>query len=245
MVKANQLGFSDTQGGVYLHSSIQTLEKVYKYYYYILQGGIYNEKKGRMTRKSDGNIETINENIHLIAENTMKTSKTLDKIDGNIDTIKKSSTSKLPLFITVIATLATISGVLIPIIIESQKSEDKTVDIVNESVQQSDYEFYLYSEYSTFELAVDIDMTVTLNFETDAVNITAYLESGRQDTISLERKSSTEWHKKVVFEETGIHKVIARAMTPNGEVIEDTIEVEVIPTSIDTDIINKLLEFIN
>lgn len=198
-----------------------------------------------MTRKSDGNIETINENIHLIAENTMKTSKTLDKIDGNIDTIKKSSTSKLPLFITVIATLATISGVLIPIIIESQKSEDKTVDIVNESVQQSDYEFYLYSEYSTFELAVDIDMTVTLNFETDAVNITAYLESGRQDTISLERKSSTEWHKKVVFEETGIHKVIARAMTPNGEVIEDTIEVEVIPTSIDTDIINKLLEFIN
>ena len=75
-------------------------------------------------------------------------------------------------------------------------------------------------------------MTATLNFEADSVNITAYLASGKSDTLPMSRKNSTEWEEKVIFNETGTHKIVAAATAPDGSVLEDTIEVEVIPISL-------------
>jgi hypothetical protein len=86
-----------------------------------------------------------------------------------------------------------------------------------------------------------IDMTASLNFETDAVIITAYLASGGENTVSLERKNATEWQKKVEFTETGVHEIVVTATAPNGKVIENSIEVEVTPVSIDMDRINQYL----
>lgn len=112
---------------------------------------------------------------------------------------------------------------------------------VNESVQEPEYKIYLYPEYSTFDITTKVDMTAFLNFETDAVSITAYLASGREDTVPLERESTTEWKKKVEFTETGVHEVVVTATAPDGEVIENSIEVEVTPVNIDMDVFNKLL----
>ena len=86
---------------------------------------------------------------------------------------------------------------------------------------------------------MQIDMTASLNFETDAVIITAHLASGGEDTVSLERKNATEWQKNVEFTETGVHEIVVTATAPSGEVIENSIEVEVTPVSIDMDSINQ------
>lgn len=114
---------------------------------------------------------------------------------------------------------------------------DSEVKIVDDK-PESEYKIYLYPEYSTFYIGMQIDMTASVNFETDAVIITAYLASGREDTVSLERKNTTEWQKKVEFTETGVHEIVVTATAPNGEVIENSIEVKVIPVGIDMDYIN-------
>ena len=114
---------------------------------------------------------------------------------------------------------------------------DSKVKIVDDK-SESEYKIYLYPEYSTFYIGMQIDMTASVNFETDAVIITAYLASGREDTVSLERKNTTEWQKKVEFTETGVHEIVVTAIAPNGEVIENSIEVKVIPVGIDMDYIN-------
>ena len=46
-------------------------------------------------------------------------------------------------------------------------------------------------------------MIASLNFEANAVSITAHLASGKEATVPLERKNTTEWQKKVEFEEIG------------------------------------------
>lgn len=97
----------------------------------------------------------------------------------------------------------------------------------------------MYPEYSTFDIGTNIDMTASLNFETNAVNITAHLASGKQDTLPLVRKTATEWQKKVVFNEIGVHEIVVTATAPNGKVIENRIEVEVTPVSIDFDSFNQ------
>lgn len=74
-------------------------------------------------------------------------------------------------------------------------------------------------------------MTATLNFETDSVSITPYLASDKSDTLSMSRKNSTEWEEKVIFNETGTHKIVATAAAPDGSVLDDTIEIKVIPIS--------------
>lgn len=76
-------------------------------------------------------------------------------------------------------------------------------------------------------------MTATLNFETDSVSITAYLASGKVDTLVMSKKSSYEWQEKVIFNEVGTHKVVASAIDRNGIEITDTISIEVIPLSVD------------
>lgn len=111
------------------------------------------------------------------------------------------------------------------------------------AAEESAHTIYLYSEYNPVELYVETEITATLNFETDAVAITAYLASGEESTLPLERKNATEWQKKVQFTETGVHKVVVTAETSDGETIENSIEVEVIPLNIDIDMdtINQFL----
>lgn len=96
----------------------------------------------------------------------------------------------------------------------------------------TDYKIYLYSEYSKITIYGENNMTATLNFEADEVRITAYLASGKADTLIMNRKNPTEWGKKVVFNETGIHKIVATAVAPDGKTIEGITEIEVIPINL-------------
>lgn len=106
-----------------------------------------------------------------------------------------------------------------------------TSDAASSSSSSSftDYKIFLYSEYSKIITYGENNMTATLNFEADEVIITAYLASGKVDSLTMNRKNSTEWGKKVEFNETGIHKIVATAVAPDGRTIEGTTEIEVIP----------------
>lgn len=126
--------------------------------------------------------------------------------------------------------------------------DDNTINygssnIENKENPQPEYKVYLCPEYRKFSKGMEIDMIASLNFETDAVNITAHLASGEEDTVSLERKNEKEWQKKVEFTEVGIHEIVASAIAPNGEVINNSVEVEVTPGSIDMESINQLLSY--
>ena len=195
-------------------------------------------------RKFKDTLDVIKESSQNIAINTEYTNEKLDAMKGDIGQIKKSSTSKLPVIIAIITLLVAISGVSIVGIWDRWKSktesEVKAADGESESEPESEpeYKIYLYPEYSTFNIGVEIDMTASLNFETDAVIITAHLASGEEDTVLLERKNATEWQKKVEFTETGVHEIVVTATAPNGEVIENSIEVKVTPVSIDMDSMN-------
>lgn len=102
---------------------------------------------------------------------------------------------------------------------------------------------FLYSEYSKITIYGENNMTATLNFETDEVTITAYLASGKVDTLTMDRKNSTEWGKKVIFNETGIHKIVATATAPNGCIIEGATEIEVIPVNLGDYNFDQLFQF--
>lgn len=210
----------------------------------------------RTDRELKNTLNAIKESSQTVAENTRSTNEKLDDMKSDVAEIRDSSTSKLPIIIAVITLLVAISGVSVVGIIDRMKAKteseaENTVDAVNgaESVSEPEpepepeYEIYLYPEYSTFNIGVEIDMTATLNFETDAVNITAHLASGGEDTLELYRKNTTEWQTKVVFNETGVHEIVVSAVAPDGEIIENSIEVEVTPISIDIDmdLINQLL----
>jgi hypothetical protein len=198
-------------------------------------------------REFKSTLDVIKESSQIIAKNTEHTNEKLDVMRSDIGEIKKSSTSKLPVIIAIISLLVTVSGVSVVGVSDRWKSkmepEVKTVDDKSESELESqpEYKIYLYPEYSTFNIGMKIDMTASLNFETDAVIITAYLASGGENTVSLERKNATEWQKKVEFTETGVHEIVVTATAPNGKVIENSIEVEVTPVSIDMDRINQYL----
>lgn len=112
--------------------------------------------------------------------------------------------------------------------------------------EESEYEIYLYPEYSTIVIGTNVEMTATLNFKTDSVNITAYFESGGNETVSLIEKNATEWKNTVKFDKLGIHKIVITATAPNGKIIENSIEVEVIAATsqIFNTIFNGLLEWI-
>ncbi len=97
------------------------------------------------------------------------------------------------------------------------------------SLPFTDYKIFLYSEYSKIIIYGENNMTATLNFDADKVIITAYLASDKVDSLTMNRKNSTEWGKKVEFNETGIHKIVATAVAPDGRTIEGTTEIEVIP----------------
>ena len=111
------------------------------------------------------------------------------------------------------------------------------------AAEESEYTIYLYSEHRTIDIGTNVEMTATLNFKTDAVTITAYFESGGDESLSLYEKNATEWQNDVIFDRLGVHKIVVTATAPNGEVIENSIEVEVVPISIDIDMdtINQFL----
>lgn len=142
----------------------------------------------------------------------------LDIIRRDTDEIKKISKSKFPMILSVVGLIITVSGVSI-------------VWLINLFTPAPENQITLFSEYSKITIYQETNMIATLNFEADSVSITAYLASGKSDTLPMSRKNSTEWEEKVIFNETGTHKIVAEATAPDGSVLEDTIEIEVIPVS--------------
>lgn len=221
------------------------------------------------TAQTNEKLDKLTESSRATAENTAQTNEQLRAIKSDTE---KSSKSKLPLYsliVAVITLVVAISGYSVKSIIDGKNlnsGAEPTAETVAEpktevaaetepetetkaeteqeiAAEESAHTIYLYSEYNPVELYVETEITATLNFETDAVAITAYLASGEESTLPLERKNATEWQKKVQFTETGVHKVVVTAETSDGETIENSIEVEVIPLNIDIDMdtINQFL----
>lgn len=206
-------------------------------------------------------LDDLNEISRATAENAVQTNEQLKAIKSDTE---KSSKSKIPLYsliVAVITLVVAISGLSVAGIYEKWKAEAETKPVFNEeaeatpemeveaepepetkvetegetAAEDSEHTIYLYSEYNPVELYVETEMTATLNFEANTVNITAYLASGEESSLPLKRKNAAEWQTKVQFTEVGVHKVVATAETSDGETIENSIEVEVIPINIDID----------
>ena len=190
-------------------------------------------------------LNNINESSLTVAENTGQISEKLDDIKN---VTEKSSKSKIPLIsliVAIITLLVAVGGLSVVDVYHRLKSvaEVEEADMEAESaVKEPEYEIYLYSEYSKVKVGVETEMTATLNFEADEVTITAFFESGGKETMQLNRKSTMEWQKKVYFDKLGVHEIIVTATAPNGEIVENSIEIEVIPISIDMDMINQFLD---
>lgn len=170
-------------------------------------------------------MSRIDKNIEIIAKNT-------DETNRNTAELAKNSKSKLPIIISFIALIVTISGVSVWGIIEK----------LAEKAPQ--YELYLSSEYTKLNVKAETDIIATLNFNASSISITAYLNSIKNgDTLEMIQENGTKWHKKVTFTETGIYRVVATAIAPNGDIVEESIEIEVIPT--EGDIFNQIFEGLN
>lgn len=103
-------------------------------------------------------------------------------------------------------------------------------DISGTDTTTSAYEIYLYSDYKRVEVGFQTDIIATLNFDTDSVNIDAYCDSIHNgDTVIMTQKNSSEWQAKVYFQETGTFEIVATAVAPDGNVLQGTVEIEVIP----------------
>lgn len=154
-------------------------------------------------------INAIDKNIEAITKNSEQTNEKIDQLIG----INKS---KLPIILTVIGLVISAIGVFM----------DSNKRSINDPLQ---YKIYLSSEYTKLKSYAETDVIAALNFDTSSVNITAYLDSVKSgDSLEMTQKNETEWHKKVFFEESGIYKVIATATAPNGDIIENSVEIEVI-----------------
>lgn len=112
-----------------------------------------------------------------------------------------------------------------------------------EPTSPDEYMIFLYSEYSKITIYGENNMTATLNFDADEVSITAYLASGNVDTLYMNRKNSTEWGKKVIFDEVGVHKIVASAVAPDGNIVEGTTKIEVIAVNFDDYNFGQLFPF--
>lgn len=157
--------------------------------------------------------------MQIISENTLETKEKVNNLADN--TQKRPKSEKIISVIMILAALVTIGGFTM---------KDFFIKIISyPSDPQSQYEIYLSSEYTKLNTYAETDITATLNFMPQSVSISAYLDSVKNgDTLELVQKNKTEWHKKVIFEEAGIYKIIATAILPNGDIIEDYIEIEVI-----------------
>lgn len=175
--------------------------------------------------------------------------------NGTQPQLKKGGSKKIAAIIGAVATFCTISGISIYSVynhINDCFGDDSLPEIIEPlpeaesslsgTVDSEEYKIFLFSEYSKITIYQETNMTATLNFETNSVSITAYLASGKNDTLSMSRKNSTEWEEKVIFNETGTHKIVATAVAPDGSALEDIIEVEVIPISFDEMNLDQLLQ---
>lgn len=145
----------------------------------------------------------------------------IECINRKLDEIQNKIKAKLSVIVTIIGLVISASGISVLGIYNSFAKEEHQ------------YEIYFYSEYSKVTIGVETNITATLNFDTDSVTITAYLASGKTDTLAMQQKNNTEWQKRVYFDEIGIHTIVVTAVDPDGNLVEDTIEVEVIPIGID------------
>ncbi len=190
-------------------------------------------------------LNNINESSRTVAENTGQINEKLDDIKN---VTEKSSKSKIPLIsliVAIITLLVAVGGLSVVDVYDRLKSGTEVEEMDTEAefaAKEPEYEIYLYSEYSKVNVGVETEMTATLNFEADEVTITAFFESGGKETMQLNRKSTMEWQKKVYFDKLGVHKIAVTATAPNGEIVENSIEIEVIPISIDMDMINQFLD---
>lgn len=169
------------------------------------------------------NTALANQKLDDIQKSSQSTAVSIKEANEKLNDIQKATKSKLSIILAIISLVLTVSGVSAWEIYNHYKERH------NENEQ---YEIYLYSEYSKVTVGIEIDLTATLNFDTDSVSVSAYLASGNKDTLAMEQKNETEWQKKVYFEETGIHKIVVTAVDPKGNIVEDTIEVEVIPVEL-------------
>lgn len=147
-----------------------------------------------------------------------KTNESLGEIQKDTKQISINSNSKfnkVKAIIGVIMTVITLGISLIPII----------------QILKPDFlkkpEIYLYSNYKTVMVGQNVDLTSTMNFKAESVYVTAYLESGRQDTLEMNQNNKNEWSKKVYFEEKGTHEIIVTATTSDGKQFEDSIKIKV------------------
>lgn len=177
------------------------------------------KKRKYQEAQTTHSLKNINASTQSIAKNTEKIAKKLGDVAQTTKTIEENSKSKLPIIIAIITLIVTAIGVYIAYL-----------QYKDSHIAPLEYEIYLSSEYTTLKLNAITDLTATLNFDTDSISISAYLNSVIDgDTLSMIRISETEWHRKVYFEHTGTYEVIATAIAPNGETTEATIEIEVIP----------------
>lgn len=165
------------------------------------------------------NNHPIIKNNQIIAENA---GQTVEKTSGVNHTSNEPAPKNYPRLSIIIATITLIVTVISTYVAYMQYKDSH--------ISTSEYKIYLSSEYTALKVNSVTDLTATLNFDTDSISICAYLNSVIDgDTLLMIRNNETEWHKKVYFEHTGTYEVIARAMAPNGETIEATLEIEVIP----------------
>ena len=176
-------------------------------------------KKRNQKAQLDHHLNNIYENSQLIVKSTEKIVKTLGNVERNTKVIAKSNNSRLPIIIAIVTLIVTTLGVYIAYL---QYKESH--------VASPEYTIYLSSEYTKLKVKAKTDLTATLNFDTNAVTISAYLNSVIDgDILLMIRNNETEWHKKVYFEHIGTYEIIATSIAPNGKTIENSIKIEVIP----------------
>lgn len=195
----------------------------------------------KQSKELQGALNNISESSRTVAENTGQLNEKLDAVKSDTEKISKSKIGILSLIVAIITLLVTFGGLSVADVYGGWKSGAEVEVEAEFAVKEPEYEIYLYSEYSTVNVGAETEMTATLNFEADKVAITAFFESGGKETIQLNRKNTMEWQKKVYFDRLGVHKIVVTATAPNGEAVENSIEIEVIPISIDMDMINQFL----
>lgn len=149
-----------------------------------------------------------------ISDKLDKTNGSLGEIQKNTKQISKNSNSKFNKVTVII-------GLIIAVITAVISSISLIPDFLKKP------EIYLYSNYKTVMVGQNVDLTSTMNFEAESVYVTAYLESGRQDTLEMNQNNKNEWSKKVYFEEKGTHEIIVTATTSDGKQFEDSIKIKV------------------
>lgn len=180
-------------------------------------------------------LNNINQGVEMLVETSDQVGK---KMDGITEELVKGNRAK-PLeiagfVVAAIGVVATIIGVIVAIVgskvSNGNATETASSDAADTAAVTAAYEIYLYPDYSRVEVGFKTDITATLNFDTDSVNIDAYLDSAHNgDTVTMKQKNSSEWQAKVYFEEAGTYEVIATAKAPDGSVIEGAVEIEVVP----------------